>query len=322
MSKKDQSDFSKAREHSSGIALVTDSASDIDKATASGFDISIIPIYIHHNGREFKDGIDIDADTIYRLQIEEKAVFSTSAPSPHDFLSIYRDLLEKYSKIISIHISSRLSAVIKSARIARETLKADDRIEIIDSLSGSMGTGFMVLAAARAMRKGYGFKKIMDMLSFLKDNIRLYGTIDTLKYLQRGGRVHAIASLATRFLIIKPLLAINDGLVDIMGIAFTRTGSIREIVKRTVRDYRDENWVMAAVIHTLGEDESKKIMPALKRSLNVVYSLVSKCTPTVGVHTGPGLIGIIITRLDREIADLFNCDITKPVFPQTQQQRI
>lgn len=287
------------------IALVTDSASDITTDIAKEFNISVVPIYIHYNNREFRDGIDIESDEIYRLQREEKAVFTTSSPSPRDFISIYEKLLKKHERIISIHISANLSAVMKSALIARDLLREDKKIEIFDSRSGTMGTGFMVLAAARAIRKGYHLEKIMGVLSFLRENIRLYGTIDTLKYLRRSGRVPAIASFVSRLLTIKPLLGINNGTVGMIGLAVTRFGSLREIIRRVVRDFKKERWVIVSVIHTLGQDDSRKMLSTLQGSLNIVYSMINKCTPAVGAHTGPGLIGIIIARLNREIADLF-----------------
>lgn len=305
MARMGQRSISAAKKKLEKIALVTDSASDITGDIASEFKISIVPIYIHYDSKEFRDGIDIESDEIYRLQKEEKAIFSTSSPSPHDFISIYEKLLKEYDKVISIHISSNLSAVMKSALIARDLLKQEKRIEVFDSRSGTMGTGFIVLAAARAVRKGYHFSKIMGILSYLRDNVRLYGTIDTLKYLRRSGRVPAIANFASRLLTIKPLLGINNGKVGMIGVAVTRFGSLREIIRRVIKDFKDERWVMVSVIHTLGDEESRKINSMLQKSLNIVYSLVNKCTPAIGAHTGPGLIGIIVTKLNRETADLF-----------------
>ena len=290
---------------SGDFAIVTDSASDITKEIALKYNISIVPIYIHLNGKEFRDGIDIDSNKIYELQQKDKAVFSTSSPSPHDFVEVYKRLLKKHKKIFSIHISSNLSAVMKSALIARDLLDAKEKIEIFDSRSGTMGTGFMVIAIARAIEKGYSSRKISRILSFLRENIRLYGTIDTLKYLRRSGRVPAIASFASRLLMIKPMLGINNGVVGMIGISFTRYGSLLEITRRVTRDFRKERWVMVSIIHTLGFDESQKILKRLQGSLNIVYSMITKCTPAVGAHTGPGLIGVIVSKLDREIADLF-----------------
>jgi len=287
------------------FAVVTDSASDITDDIAKELGISIIPLYIHHDGKEFKDGIDIDSNEIYRLQKEERVIFSTSSPSPHNFIEVYEKLLKKHQRIISIHISSNLSAVIKSAYIARDLLDAGERIEVFDSLSGTIGTGFMALAAAKAIRKKYSFEKILDILDFLRDNMRLYGTIDTLKYLRSSGRVPAVASLTSRILAIKPMLEINNGVVMMKGISITRYCSLREITRRVIRDFKMERWVLVSVIHTLGLEESRKIHTNLKRHLNIVYSKINKCTPAVGAHTGPGLIGIIVSKLNREIADLF-----------------
>lgn len=287
------------------FAVVTDSASDISAELAREYNISVIPIYIHYNGNEFKDGVDIDSNKIYKLQKEKKALFYSSSPSPLDFIFVYEKLLEEYKNIYSIHISSKLSATIKSAFIARDLLKAEKRIKIFDSLSGTMGTGFMVLAAARAIIKKYPYNKILNVLKFLRKNIRLYGTINTLKYLSRSGRVPAIASFISRLLTIKPLLGINDGVVEIIGVSVTRYGSLREIIRRVKRDFEGERWVIVSVIHTLCLKESKIIISRLQSSLNMVDSMITECTPVIGAHTGPGLIGIIVSKLNRETADLF-----------------
>lgn len=286
-------------------AIVTDSASDISKEVAEKYTITVIPIYIHYNGNEFKDGINISSNEIYNLQKSKKAIFTSSSPSPQDFVQVYEKLLKKYRKIFSIHISSKLSAVIKSARIARELLKAEKRIKIFDSLSGAMGTGFMVLVAAKAVLKKYSYEKILAILDFLKDNIKLYGTIDTLKYLRRSGRVPAIANFISRILKIKPLLGITNGVVEMIGIAVTRYGSLVEITKRVIKDFKKEKWVLVSIIHTLSLKESERIMRKIKSSLRCVDTMIMECTPVIGAHTGPGLIGIIVSKLNRNIADLF-----------------
>src|SRR3972149_4113657 len=282
-------------------ALVTDSASDISRELAEKYNINVIPIYIHYDGREFKDGIDIDSSQIYTLQKKKKAIFTSSSPSPHDFVKVYEKLLKEYEKIFSIHIISKLSAVIKSARIARGLLKAEKRIKIFDSLSGAMGTGFMVLAVAKAIIKKYSYEKILNSLVFFKDNVKLYGTIDTLKYLRRSGRVPAAASLISRILKIKPLLGIKNGVVEMIGIAITRYGSLFEINKRVIREFKKKRWVIVSIIHTLSLKESKKIMRKIQSSLKCVDTMITECTPVIGAHTGPGLIGIIVSKLNRDI---------------------
>jgi len=286
-------------------ALVTDSTSDIPAELAEEYDINIIPIYIHCDGKEFRDGIDISSNQIYTLQKKKKAIFTSSSPSPRDFVLVYKKLLEENEKIFSIHISSKLSAVIRSAMIARDLLDAGDKIEIFDSLSGTMGTGFMALIAAKAIARGYPYKKILRLLEFLRENTRLYGTIDTLKYLRRSGRVPAISGMISMLLKIKPLLGIKNGLVEMIGIAITRYGSVLEITRRVIRDFRKERWVVVSIIHTLSLREAEKIMGKMKLNLNCVYTISTECTPVIGAHTGPGLLGVIVSKLDSEIADLF-----------------
>ncbi len=285
--------------------VVTDSASDIPKDLADLYSIEVIPLYIHYNGQEFKDGVNIKSEQIYSLQKEKKALFMSASPSPKDFIDVYERLLKEYETIISIHLSSKLSAVMKSAKIAADLLKAGRRIIIFDSLSGTMGTGFMAIAAAKAVERGVAVDEILKILEHFRDNTRLYGTINTLKYLRRSGRVPALAQVATAALRIKPLLGIKNGIVDMIGLTVTRWGSLNEIARRAIKQFRKEKWVTVALIHTLSKSEAKKVMKKLQVALNCVESLVVDCTPVVGAHTGPGLIGIIICSLDRRIAELF-----------------
>jgi DegV family protein with EDD domain len=133
----------------------------------------------------------------------------------------------------------------------------------------------------------------------------LYGTIDTLKYLRRSGRVPAIASQISRILKIKPLLGIKNGIVEMIGIAVTRYGSLKEITRRVIRDFKKEKWVIVSIIHTLSLQESKNIMRKIQSSLKCIDIMITECTPVIGAHTGPGLIGIIVSKLNQDIVDLF-----------------
>ncbi len=168
-----------------------------------------------------------------------------------------------------------------------------------------MGTDFMVLTAAKAIIEKRSYEKILYYLDFLRKNVRLYGTIDILKYLRRSGRVPAAASLISRILKIKPLLGIKNGIVEMIGIAVTRYGSLKEITRRVIRDFKKEKWVIVSIIHTLSLQESKNIMRKLQFSLQCIDIITTECTPVIGAHTGPGLIGIIVSRLNQDIVDLF-----------------
>ncbi len=288
------------------LAVVTDSASDIPPEYVEKYGINVIPLYIHYKGKEYKDGIDITSNKIYTLQKEENAIFKSSTPSPKDFYILYNGLLQSHKKIISIHLSSKLSGVLTSARMAKRMLNSEDRITIYDSFAGTMGCGLMAIAAAKAAMKGYGLEKILPKLDFLKENIRLYGTIDTLKYLRLSGRVPALANIVSSALKIKPILGIEKGIVGMAGISFTRYGSLVEITRRVLKQFKKEKWVVVSIVHSLSLKEAQKIKAKLEPSLNYVDFTITEVTPVVGAHTGPGLIGIIISKLDEELYKLFS----------------
>lgn len=287
------------------IAVVTDSASDIPPEYRKKYDINVVPLYIHYDGKEFKDGIDITSEEIYTLQKNKKAVFSSSSPSPQDFNQVYQKLLKGHDRIISIHLSSKLSAVIKAAKIAQELSGQKEKIHVYDSLSGTMGSGILAITASKAAFSNISFENIIGMLDYLRSNTKLFGTIDTLKYLSLSGRVPSLTNLVTGVLKIKPILGIFEGVVGMVGLAFTRYGSLLEITRRAIKEFRTQNWVAVSLIHTLSFKESEKIASRLRGSLNCVVNIITDCTPVVGAHTGPGLVGIIISGLNREIAELY-----------------
>ncbi len=289
----------------SGMVIVTDSASDIPQDYVQKYSIKVIPLYIHHNGKEYKDGVDISSNEIYKLQKEKNAIFKSSTPSPKDFCLLYNDLLQKHQNIISIHISSKLSAVLTSARMARRMLNAEGRIIIYDSFAGTMGCGLMAIAAAKAAISGYSQEKIISKLDFLRENVELYGTIDTLKYLRLSGRVPALANIISSILKIKPILGIENGAVGMAGIAITRYGSLVEITRRVVKRFKKEKWVVISIVHSLSLQEAEKLKEKLTAALNIVDFTITECTPVVGAHTGPGLIGIIVSKLDQDLYELF-----------------
>ncbi|MCG9480107.1 MAG: DegV family protein [Actinomycetia bacterium] len=288
------------------IAVVTDSASDIPEGQIKEYSITVIPFYIHYKQKEFRDGIDITSSQVYTLQKEQKAIFKSSAPSPRDFHQAYLSLLKQYDFIISIHISSRLSGLINSAYLARDLLGADKRIIIYDSLAATMGCGLMALAAARAARQGYRLDQILDVLDYLKANIKLYGTIGTLKYLSLSGRVPALASSISSLLGIKPMLGIRDGTVGMVGISFFRKRSINVILRKVTRHFKKERWVIVSIIHSLCLPEAELVKDKLGSRLNCVQIILTECTPVIGAHTGPGLIGVIISSLDYRLYRLFS----------------
>jgi len=291
---------SNSPQHSS-FAVVTDSASDIPIEFREKYRIAVIPFYVGQGWQEYRDGIDINSEQIYRMQRDKGSIFRSSAPSPRDFYQVYQQLLNHYPHVLSIHISSRLSALINSAHTARKLLQAASRITIYDSMAATMGCGLMAMIAAKASLQGYTLDKTLAFLNYIKANINLYGTLDTLKFLSISGRVPAAASHISSWLHLKPLLGIKQGKVAMTGLAITRKGSLKAITSKVIRNFEHEQWVSISLIHSLSGQEAEIIKNILISRLNCTLATISQCTPVIGAHTGPGLMGIIACRLNQDV---------------------
>ncbi|MDP2673956.1 MAG: DegV family protein, partial [Dehalococcoidia bacterium] len=172
------------------VRIVTDSTADLPQKLADDLGISIVPLSVIFGDEVFREGIDIDHDLFYDKMAHGRILPTTSAPSVGEFLEVYEPLLKETDEIVSLHLSSKLSATYNNACQAAQLL-ADRgaRIEVIDTRVVSLGMMFAVLAAARAAREGCDIDQIRAMVERTIGRIRIYIMLDTLEYVRRGGRI-------------------------------------------------------------------------------------------------------------------------------------
>ncbi len=172
------------------VRIVTDSTADLPLKFAHDLGISVVPLSVIFGDEVFREGVDISHDLFYDKLVHERDLPTTSAPSVGEFLEVYEPLLKEADEIVSIHLSSKLSATHNNACQAAQTL-ADRgaRIEVIDSRAISLGLTFVALSAARAAREGADLEQIRAAVERTIRNIHIYVMVDTLEYLRRGGRI-------------------------------------------------------------------------------------------------------------------------------------
>ena len=169
------------------IRIVTDSASDIPHEVAQKLGISIMPLTVSFGKKSYRDGIDLNAEEFYAKLAQSKILPKTSQPSVGNFIDVYKALAQEDSEIISIHLSSKLSGTYNTALLAKEAMKKDCHIQVVDSESVSMGAGLTVIAAAKAIRDGASFKEAMNIEHQSIPRIRLLAFFQTLEYAEKGG---------------------------------------------------------------------------------------------------------------------------------------
>lgn len=281
------------------IGLVADSVCDLPKEIIAKFDIHIVPIYIKFGDVVYRDGIDITPNDVYHKLKDNGLVASTSSPSPGDFQQVFQKIADKFETILTITISSKLTAVFQNACIARTLFPKKD-IRVFDSGLASIAEGFLIMEVAKAIKKGLKIDEIVVLLERIKEKIKIFATVDVLKYLYRSGRVPALKALLGSTLKIKPVLTIQNGEVKLLAKIVSRAASINYLCKQVIDLFKNQVPVRIAIIHALCEDIALDIKKRLEKSINCFESMVTEVTPVIGAYVGPGLIGIIALPVENE----------------------
>ena len=274
------------------IGLVADSVCDLPKEIIEKFDIHIVPIYIKFGDVIYRDGIDITPNDVYHKLKDNGLLASTSSPSPGDFHQVFQKIADKFETILTITISSKLTAVFQNACIARTLFPKKD-IRVFDSGLASIAEGFLIMEVAKAIKKGLKIDEIVVLLEKIKEKIKIFATVDVLKYLYRSGRVPALKALLGSTLKIKPILTIQNGEVKLLAKIVSRAASINYLCKQVIDLFKNQVPVRIAIIHALCEDVAQDIKKRLEKSINCFETMVTEVTPVIGAYVGPGLIGII-----------------------------
>ena len=209
------------------IAIVTDSTSDLTPELMGDLNIDIIPLKIKIGEDYYKDGIELTKRDFWKRVTSESIIPKTSQPSPAEFKEIYERLFKKgYKKIISIHISSKLSGTQQAARVAKGMVARGENITIVDSKAVAMSLGYQVLEAARLAREGMSEENILSRLEQLQDRIKLYFVVNDISYLEKGGRIGRASSVIGGFLKVKPILKLENGEISVQGKVFGESGAL------------------------------------------------------------------------------------------------
>ncbi|HIC94074.1 MAG TPA: DegV family protein [Anaerolineae bacterium] len=272
------------------IKVVTDSTADVPQELLERYDIRVVPINIQFGQETYQEGIDIDRPTFFRKL--EEAMPTTSQPSPGQFVEVYRQLAEEGHSIISLHVTSKHSGTYQSALLAKSMLPEAD-IEVFDTLSISMGTGYQVLAAARAAEEGRSMGEILRLLEGIRSRMHLYLTPATLKYLQKSGRVGKLAGVLASLLSIKPIIEVEDGLLEVSEKVRTRGKALDRLVELTAQAVGTTELVKLAISHAEAHEEAEALRARLEETFNCDEMHVVDLACSLTVHGGPGIIGII-----------------------------
>ena len=275
------------------VKIVTDSTSDLPPGLVQELDITVVPAYVGFGGKTYRDGIDISQDEVYHKMVTENIPATTSQPPPADFANVYKELLRETDEIVSIQATSKLSGLYNSALLGKEMVSGGSRIEVVDSLSVSMGLGLLTLAAARLAKAGEGLPRIVDEVRQSIPNIRLWGVFDTLKYLLRGGRIGRAKALLGSVLNVKPMLTLRDGELHPAGVVRTRAQGLERLITNLKNCLNVQD---VAIVHSTTPDEAQKLRERLSAFFDRSPIHISRLGPALGVHGGPGALVLAVRQ--------------------------
>lgn len=274
------------------VAIVTDSTSTIPAEMIQKYDIRVGPQIVIWDEATLLDGIDIHAGPFYKRLASSPTLPTTSQCSIPYFQKIFQDLVsEGKTDILCVLISSKLSGTIGSAVQAKELVPGAN-VEIVDSLSAAMGLGFQVLEAAKAAAAG---KSLAECKQIAEGNVEKTGvflTPETLEFLHRGGRIGGGAKFLATALNIKPVLGLQEGRLEAVERVRTRGKVIRRIAELAAERVGSRTPVRLSALHANSPDDAKLLLDEAAALLKPVESLLTEVSPAIGVHTGPGTIGL------------------------------
>lgn len=272
------------------IAIVTDSTSDLTPELMGDLNIDIIPLKIKIGEDYYKDGIELTKRDFWKRVTSESIIPKTSQPSPAEFKEIYERLFKKgYKKIISIHISSKLSGTQQAARVAKGMVARGENITIVDSKAVAMSLGYQVLEAARMVREGMSEENILSRLEQLQDRIKLYFVVNDISYLEKGGRIGRASSVIGGFLKVKPILKLENGEISVQGKVFGESGALG-YMERLIRA---ESKKTSMILYTAWGGTRKELLNAdeIKNQQSgnnkIEYRGRFEIGATIGAHSGP-----------------------------------
>ena len=274
---------------SRSFAVVTDSTADLPDEWRERYGIEIVPLKVLFGKETFRDRIDMTSDQFFTRLAASTSLPTTSAPSPGEFAEVYRRLAEDHDGCISIHIGARLSATAEAARVGAEAVEGF-KVNVIDSQTVSMPMAFLCRVAAKC-------NSLEEATAAVEQRVkkcRVLALLDTLRYLEMGGRLSRAQAMIGTMLDLKPLLLVSEN-AEIKPVDRVRTRS--RAIARMVEFFRSEMPVeTVAVMHAQTAVEAERIAGELRRELPDLELPIGQIGCVLGTHTGPKALGLVYLK--------------------------
>ncbi len=280
------------------IAIVTDSTANLPLEWVDQYSIRVVPLKILWGNETFLDGIDLTPTEFYLRLSHSKTLPTTSQPTPQDFLQVFESLADHADGIVVPLISSGISGTVASAQAAARQFSRIP-VEIIDTHITSMGQVQIVLAAARAAAQGKSLQAVRQAADEVVQRLRVFFAVDTLEYLYRGGRINGAARFLGTALDVKPILFFNsEGKIDALERVRTKRKALQRLIA-LAEDQANGRPVLVGIVHADSPHLAQEFRHEVTQRLQCKEIFTVEFSPVIGVHVGPGTIGIALYTEDQ-----------------------
>lgn len=276
------------------IRIATDTGANLPQNIIDEFGIVIVSGTINFDTEAVLEYPDLKVEEFYRRLAASKTLPVGHDPTILAFKREYSRILAEQSSttILSIHVSESLGTAITSARQAAAMLPTA-AIRLFDTRTVSFGQGLLVWEAARLAKEGKSADQIVERLTQVRDRTHLYIVVDTLEYLSRGGRVGPAARFVGGLLDLKPILTLKDGQVQAHSQHRTLSRALSELKQLVVNETKGARGLRMGVMHAVSPTDARQLADELQRELQPEALAIAEIGPAVGVHTGPGALGVV-----------------------------
>jgi DegV family protein with EDD domain len=273
------------------IRIVIDSTSDVTQEIVDKHNLKMVPLTVNFEDKSYLDKVELSTKDFFDKLTSSEKLPTTSQVSPGDFVKSFSEILLEGDEVLGIFLASEFSGTYDSARMAKDMI-GDERIHIIDSRSVCIGTFALILEAIDLVNQNKNIKEIVEILENSKEKIVAVAALDTLKYLEKGGRLSKGQAVVGSILNIKPIIGIKDGKLDVLE-------KIRG-KNKTVKWF--DNWIeennynlsdkTVLLFHARTYDQLKVLREAIEEKHNIKHIIEAEIGPVIGTHAGPGVLAV------------------------------
>lgn len=278
------------------VAVLTDSGSDVPIEIVRELNMFVLPLQVNYKERSYRDGVDIDAQTVYEGL--DKEVPTTSLPLGSDLTELLQKIKEQgYTRILAVLLSSGLSGTFNMVRLAAHDSPVP--MEVLDTKNIGIGSGMSAIKAARLAKEQIPYDEIVAETKKAIENTKIYFVLSTLEYLKRGGRIGKVSAMIGSAFDIKPIITCNEeGIYTTVSKARGRSQSLRKVVEYACQYAQPAERVELAIAHGDAYQQALDIQAELQSLIKGIGQIyIGPVSPALGVHTGPGLIGICVQKI-------------------------